>query len=162
MALRRRAAVRVNKNAQERLARWQPTSARNERHAVREVLSSNDSESSCDRWSQLSADFGESDPPLARKRSASSIARLKSWEQTMKRSHRNGGVGATSGSVGHCQWLPRATVEEFMWAGDPDTSLSIRKEMPHDSHQGGDRRVEIDIANLLRAIVCRTEEEHGA
>ena len=53
-------------------------------------------------------------------------------------------------------------MEEFKWAGDPDTSLSIRKETPHSLHHDGQsHRVEIDVANLLRAIVCRTEEEHG-
>jgi len=130
---------------------------------VRDILSSNDSESSCDCWSRLSDVSQESQtagPPFTRKRSASSIARLKSWEQSIKRNPRNGGVGANSGSVGHCQWLPTATIEEFKWAGDPDTSLSIRKENPHSSLHDG-HRVEIDVANLLRAIVCRTEEEHG-
>lgn len=146
--------------------RWQTQLSFDPRSAMREQRDSVDDSVQSSAWSQASS--GDDDDPNksshmesgVRKRSTASISRLRKWQQSMKRCPRNGAVGNTMSSLGHCAWLPHATVQEFHWAGDTAASLRIRRELRLQPDQRS-QSVEVDMLDTIKAIVTRTEEDYG-
>jgi len=73
----------------------------------------------------------------------------------MKRNSRNGVIGSEKRSAANYSWLPTATVEEYSWGADRSAQLRIRKQVS----EADNRRVEIELLDMLRATNMQTMEE---
>lgn len=127
-----------------------------------------------DSWSNNSSPRSESDwanveasaDSRTGKLSDASLARLRSWEQNMKRSPRHGRIGTTVDSAHHGGWLLSATVQHFQFADQPSSELLVRKEECHrktEPTRGEEysRRVELQVPDVMTATMVKSEQSNG-